>query len=392
IQSVPITNNKKNWAMSMILNDNEVIDRIFSHIDAKTTDLGERIWREPVENYRSEERFHAEIEMLRRLPVPFCPSAALPETGSFVARTAALTPLVVVRGDDGIVRAFRNSCRHRGMTVANGSGCARAFVCPYHSWTYGLDGNLKHIPGRGGFPGVDMPEHGLVPVTAEERGGLVFVTQDEPLSNGSLDALPDLLDPKQDLFDQSEIMDDANWKLIAETSMEGYHIKSLHNRTFYPYGLDNINVVENFGTNSRIIFPFRRINKLRDIPRTERRINGMATYVYQLFPNTHVSVLSNHTQLIVLEPVSPTETRSIVYRVRNLDANGEPVDLEAAKRDAVFVKSSGIEEDRDAARTIQAGLNSKANSHFTFGQFEKAIVHFHETLDAHLAKRNSLNA
>ncbi|TNE33946.1 MAG: aromatic ring-hydroxylating dioxygenase subunit alpha [Alphaproteobacteria bacterium] len=374
--------------MAMILSDSDVIDRIFSHIDAKTTDLGETVWREPVENYQSDKRFKAEIDMLRRLPVPFCPSAALPEKGSFVARTAALTPLVAVRGDDGVVRAFRNSCRHRGMTVADGNGCARAFVCPYHAWTYGLDGNLKHIPGQEGFPEVDMSAHGLVPVTTEERGGLVFITQEAPLSNGALDALPELLNPKQDLFDQTEITDNANWKLIAETSMEGYHIKSLHNRTFYPYGLNNINVVENFGTNSRIIFPFRRINKLRDIPKEERRINGMATYVYQLFPNTHVSVLSNHTQLIVLEPVSPTETRSIVYRMRNLNADGTPVDLEVAKRDAVFVKSSGIEEDRDAARTIQAGLNSKANSHFTFGYFEKAIVHFHETLDAHLAQPN----
>ncbi|MDF2367935.1 aromatic ring-hydroxylating dioxygenase subunit alpha [Sneathiella sp.] len=375
--------------MTMILSDADVIDRIFTHLDAKTTDVGESVWREPVENYRSEEHFHAEIEILRRLPVPFCPSAALPEKGSFVARTAALTPIVVVRGDDGVVRAFRNSCRHRGMAVANGNGCARAFVCPYHSWTYGLEGNLKHIPGREGFPGVDMSEHGLVPVKAEERGGLIFVTQEAPISNGVLDALPDILDPRQDMFDHGEYVDEANWKLIAETSMEGYHIKSLHNRTFYPYGLDNVNVVEIFGTNSRIIFPFRRINKLRDIPREKRRINGMTTDVYQLFPNSHLSVLSNHTQLIVLEPVSPTETRSIVYRMRNLDTEGIPVDLDVAKRDAGFVKNSGIEEDRDAARSIQAGLNSNANSHFTFGHYEKAIVHFHEMLNEHLAKRNN---
>jgi len=372
--------------MTKILNDTEVIDRIFAHLDAKTTDVGERVWREPVESYRSVERFNAEIEMLRRLPVPFCPSTALPEKGSFVARTAALTPIVVVRGDDNVVRAFRNSCRHRGMAVANGTGCARAFVCPYHSWTYGLEGNLKHIPGKEGFPGVDMAEHGLVPVKAEERGGIVFVTQDSPISDGALDALPDILDPRQDMFDHGEYEDETNWKLMAETSMEGYHIKSLHNRTFYPYGLDNVNVVEIFGTNSRIIFPFRRINKLRDIPREKRRINGMTTDVFQLFPNTHLSVLSNHTQLIVLEPVSPTETRTIVYRLRNLDADGNPVDLELAKRDAGFVKNSGIEEDREAARSIQTGLNANANSHFTFGHYEKAIVHFHETLHDHLAK------
>ena len=371
--------------MSLTLNDADVVDRIFSHMDAKTTDVGDRVWREPVENYRSEERFNAEIEVLRRLPVPFCPSAALPEKGSFIARTAALTPIVVVRGDDGIVRAFRNSCRHRGMAVANGNGCARAFVCPYHSWTYGLNGNLKHIPGQEGFPGVDMAEHGLVPVTAEERGGLVFVTQDAPLSNGALDALPDIIDQRQDMFDHGEYMDETNWKLMAETSMEGYHIKSLHNRTFYPYGLDNINVVETFGPNSRIIFPFRRINKLRDLPREERNIRGVTTDVYQLFPNAHFSVLSSHSILIVLEPVSPTETRTVIYRLRNLSSDGELVDLAVAKRDAGFVKESGIEEDREAARSINSGLESKANSHFTFGHYEKAIVHFHETLNEHLA-------
>ena len=353
--------------MTFTLNEADVIDRIFAHMDAKTTDAGERVWREPVENYRSIERFNAEIELLRRLPVPFCPSAALPEAGSFIARTAAQTPIVAVRGDDGIVRAFRNACRHRGMAVATGSGCARAFVCPYHAWTYGLDGNLKHIPGREGFPDIDMKAHGLVPVTAEERGGLVFITQETPVSNGALDAMPEILSPLQDMFATDEYSDAANWKLIAETSMEGYHIKSLHNRSFYPYGLDNTNVVEISGLNSRIIFPFRRINKLRDIPREKRRMNGTTTDVFQFFPNTHLSVLSNHTQLVILEPISPSETLSIVYRLRNLDANGAPVDLEVARRDAGFVKNSGIEEDREAARTIQAGDEASHRSHQPLG-------------------------
>jgi len=370
----------------MLLNDNDVIERIFNHIDNKTTDVGEDVWREPTENYLSQERFDAEMEMLRRVPVPFCPAGALPEKGSFIARIAAGTPIVVVRGDDGVIRAFRNVCRHRGMAVAEGSGCARAFVCPYHAWTYGLDGNLKFIPGADGFPDLDQEKHGLVPVIAEERGGIVFVTQKDPISNGSLDALPELFAPDQSLFDQSELMDDANWKLIAETSMEGYHIKSLHNRSFYPYGLDNVNVVETFGPNSRITFPFRRIEKLRDIPCAERRIDGMVTYVYQLFPTAHVSVLSNHTVLTILEPISPSQTRYVFYRMSNRGADKEKTDLAHAKRDVEFVTTSGLQEDRDAACAIQAGLASNANSHFTFGHFEKVIVHFHSMLGDHLAK------
>ena len=101
-----------------LLDEQQTIDRIFTHIDEGTTDLGDTVWREPVENYHSQERFDAEIALLRRRPVPFCPSAALPDNGSYIARKAAGTPLVVARGRDGVVRAFINACRHRGMQVA----------------------------------------------------------------------------------------------------------------------------------------------------------------------------------------------------------------------------------------------------------------------------------
>ncbi len=372
--------------MTQLLSDNDVIERIFGHIDNNSTDLGDRVWREPSGNYRSVERFEAEIKLLRRLPVAYCPSAALPEKGSYVARTAAGTPLVAVRGDDRIVRAFRNACRHRGTAVVEGEGCAKALTCPYHAWTYGLDGRLDYIPGEDGFPGLDPKEHGLIPVTTEERGGLVFVTQEDPISQGALEDLPELIAPEQIVFDKSEIVDEANWKLIGETSMEGYHIRSLHNKSFYPYGLDNINVVETFGPNSRIVFPFRRIEKLRDIPIEKRRIQGMITDVYQLFPNTHISVLSNHSIMIILEPVTPTQTRWEIYRLSNRSVDGASVDMTAAKRDADFVNDTGLIEDRQAARSIQAGLEANANSHLTFGRFEKGIVHFHATLDGLLAK------
>ena len=156
-----------------LLSDSDVIERIFSHIDNQTTDLGDRVWQEPVEHYYSQERFNAEIAMLKRTPVPYCPSAALPDKGSYIARKAAGTPLLVSRGLDGVVRAFINACRHRGMQVARGSGCSRAFICPYHAWTYNLEGNLRHIPGQEGFPGVDPEEHGLVEVSAREKGGIV---------------------------------------------------------------------------------------------------------------------------------------------------------------------------------------------------------------------------
>ncbi|MDB2547364.1 Rieske 2Fe-2S domain-containing protein [Porticoccaceae bacterium] len=368
-----------------LLSDQEAIERIFTHIDDGTTDLGDTVWREPVENYHSQERFDAEIALLRSLPIPFCPSAALSEKGSYIARKSAGTPLVVVRGRDGKVRAFINACRHRGMQVASGSGRAHAFVCPYHAWSYGLDGSLKSIPGEEAFPGLAIKDHGLVEVSAMEKGGLVYVMQKGTINPEMLENSRTYFSPEQQLFRQSENTDQANWKLLTETLLEGYHIKSLHQKSFYPYGLDNVNLVETYGANARVTFPFRRIEKLRDVPAEKRRAAGMLTSVYHLFPNASVSVLSKHSNLTIMEPLSPSSTQMVIYLITPEQTIENPISLEDVERDAEFVNQSGQDEDREAACLIQQTVTAQANSHLTFGYFEKAIVNFHqhltETLD-----------
>jgi phenylpropionate dioxygenase-like ring-hydroxylating dioxygenase large terminal subunit len=372
--------------MPTLMNDARIAERVFQHIANGTTDMGDEVWREPVANYRSEERLEREIrQVLRRSAAPFCPSAALPEAGSYAARRAAGTPIVAVRGKDGEVRAFRNVCRHRGMEVAAGSGCAKVFVCGYHGWAYGLDGRLQHVPHAHGFPGLDKGEHGLVPVPAAERHGIVFVQQEGEIDESALDALPPLLAPDQRILWTNERDNEANWKILLEGFIEGYHIKATHPESFYPYGFDNLNVVETFGRNSRVIYPFRRIEKLADLPPQERRLTGYVTYVYHLFPNALVIVLSSHTSLLVLEPLATGRTRVFSYTLTHSGAASDEEKAAAAKRDAEFVADTGLQEDRAVVCAIQRGLESGANECFTFGRFESAIVHFHRQLDEALA-------
>lgn len=363
------------------MDDQSVAQRVLDHIANGTTDLGAAVWREPVANYRSPERLQAELErVLRRSPTPFCPSAAVPEAGSFVTREAAGIPIVVVRGSDGRVRAFRNACRHRGMQVASGTGCARAFVCRYHGWTYNLEGRLRHIPHEAGFPGFDKEAHPLVPVTATERFGLVFVTQDEPaLGDDSLGGLDRLIAPDQRLFASAERDFEVNWKIFLESFIEGYHIKSTHPESFLPYGFDNLNVIDLFGRNSRVTYPFQRIKKLAKVPPAERRVDGLLTYVYHLFPNVLITVLSRHTNVVILEPLAVDRTRQFTYTLTN-GGGDDPAALAEARRDAEFVGNTGTLEDRAVVHAIQRGLASGANEAFTFGRYESAIAHFHRTL------------
>ena len=374
---------------SLLLDDSQIIDRIFSHIDNKTTDLGSEVWREPVKNYVDQERFDREIKLLRSLPVPFCPSSALPNKGSYVSRIAAGTPILVTRDEENNVNAFINACRHRGMQVASGSGCKKSFICPYHGWTYGLKGENRNIPGSNGFPGIDPLKHGLKQVNAIEKGGIVYVCQDAEISKNFIDEALDYFADEQVLIHQSEIKDEANWKILHETLLEGYHIKTLHKDTFFPYGLDNINVVENYGQNSRVIFPFRRIEKLRDVDPGSRVIDGTITSVYSLFPNASISVLSKHSNLVILEPISPSRSKWVIYTLINKSNKKGKLSKEDAMRDAKFVGNTGQDEDREAARAIQETLNTKANDHLIFGYFEKAIVNFHSHLKKYLDNQES---
>mgnify|MGYP000026343101 FL=1 len=370
--------------------DAELLDHILNHIDNGTTDLGDEDWFEPVKNYTSPLRFDAERRLMRRLPIPFCPVAALPSAGSYVARASAGVPLVVVRGLDGSIRAFRNACRHRGMQLADGSGCTKIFRCNYHGWAYRLDGRLEYVPHEHGFPDLDKNSNGLVPVhEVEIRSGLVFITQDEPIGLGALDSLPDLLTENQVLFDSSESVEDINWKLTAEGTLEGYHIKPTHPESFYPYGYDNLNVIETQGPNSRVCFPFRRIEKLRDAPRENLSLDRMVTLVHRIFPFTSINQLSQHCHVSFAEPESATRTRYFNYKFTLPKPNGSAAteeELARAKKDAAFLSDTGNQEDAKVVSDIQAAMSSGANTHYRFGRFESAIHHLHSNLARYLER------
>jgi phenylpropionate dioxygenase-like ring-hydroxylating dioxygenase large terminal subunit len=369
--------------MSTLLADEPTaIRRLLDHIDHRTTDLSDGIWREPVDNYTSQGRFEAEIvRALRRTPTPFCPSAALPEAGSYLARDAALTSLLAVRGADGVARVFRNACRHRGAQLVEGTGCKAAFACRYHGWTYGADGRLRGVPHEHGFPGLDKADHGLVPVKAVEKHGLIIVTQDgDAAAEAVEDAPADLLGPEWRLIGVGAQEIQANWKIVTEGVLEGYHIRSTHAETFYPRQYDNLNLVEFFGRNSRVSYPFRNLEKLRDAPAEARRTAGVLTHLYHFFPNTAVATFPTHRVLTIFEPLALGRTSTVSYTLTNRPP-GEAEKV-ASRRDFV---TEGLEEDQAVQCAVQRGLAARANEVFTFGLFEGAIRHFHMNLAKALA-------
>jgi phenylpropionate dioxygenase-like ring-hydroxylating dioxygenase large terminal subunit len=158
------------------------------------------------------------------------------DRGSFFTCDLAGIPIVVVRGKDAELRAFLNVCRHRGSLVCEGEGRRETLQCPYHAWTYGLDGALRAAPRAEREPGFDRAELGLVPALVDTWGPFVFVNPDAeaaPLAE-TLGELPELvasagLDLASLRFlERSHSTYEANWKVCCENFLECYHCQVAH--------------------------------------------------------------------------------------------------------------------------------------------------------------------
>ena len=158
------------------------------------------------------------------------------EPGSFLATRAGDVPVVLVRDEEGELRAFLNVCRHRGSLICEGSGKRATLQCPYHAWTYGLDGRLVAAPRLNREGGNDPSELGLVPIEVDTWGPLVFVNPDReapPLSDFLDDVPQRIVDAGIDLDDLRFLRRwdwevHGNWKISAENFLECYHCPVAH--------------------------------------------------------------------------------------------------------------------------------------------------------------------
>jgi glycine betaine catabolism A len=163
-------------------------------------------------------------------------SEQLPEPGDQRAEAAGNGSVLLVRGEDGELRAFANTCRHRGheLLPCGGSTQQKAIICPYHSWTYSLNGGIRAAAGFKNRPGFVADEWGLVELPVTEWHGLVFVDGSgtaAPLAH-SLGTLAELVAPYEmgrlTVAGQHEYDARANWKILSENYHECYHCPTIH--------------------------------------------------------------------------------------------------------------------------------------------------------------------
>jgi choline monooxygenase len=280
------------------------------------------------------------------------------EPGCFFASRAGHVPIAVVRGKDGELRAFVNVCRHRGHPVVSGEGCRETLQCPYHAWTYSLDGSLKRAP-RAEREAFDVSEIALRPVAVEEWGPFVFVNPDpEALPfRESLGALPELIARSGVDLDtvrfhshfEWEIR--CNWKIALENFLECYHCPVAHPGFSKVIDIDpdayELEVHETFSSQLGHVRPSIRGGY---VPRGDVSV---AQYHF-LWPNTTVDIEAGPVN-IAIERWVPTGLRTTVEVTDYFFA--EDVSEEQVQEVIEFGTQVGI-EDNELCESVQNGLDA----------------------------------
>jgi phenylpropionate dioxygenase-like ring-hydroxylating dioxygenase large terminal subunit len=378
----------------------EIVKRFLAHIDAGTTDLADDVYLNPVASYTSGEQLRLEREALfRARPLLVGLSCQIPNPGDYFTDDFSSPPILVVRSSSGEARAFANVCRHRGSRVAEGSGRGiRRFVCPYHAWTYDLEGRVAAIPDAYGFEGIDRGEYGLRPLPILERSGLLWVI---PGRSGTIDAAAHLgaLDAELAAYRFEDyhyyttrvIQREMNWKLVIDTFGEAYHLKPLHRATVGHIFHQNLAVCRRHGDHHSMILARRSIDTLRGEPEADWRLIPHAATVYVLFPNTVFTVQGDHIDVLRVYPdrdrvdrcsmyvdwyvpEAPKDERAVAYWDKNVD---------------LFLRTVN-DEDFRIGEGIQRGFESGAQTHVTYGRFEVPLQDYHRALRR--ALRSSVSA
>jgi len=357
--------------------------RLLQNVRNKTTDLAARDMRVAAEVYCSSERFVKERERLfREIPQPVAFSAEVADPGSYLALEILSVPVVLTRTEAGELKAFLNSCSHRGARVASGTGSVRRLVCSFHGWTYSLDGACQGRPEDGAFS--TLREHcALQALPVVELAGIVVLGLDPALPQNELKQSLGELQQEISGFSLSNYLVlerrrftvKANWKLVNDLSLESYHFNSLHRDSVATVLAPNA-IVDTFGRHSRWAFPLKSIHRLEALTEDQWPENIEGSCTYTLYPGVMIIVNSSGAQMIRAEPGSTVNES----RVNFVGICRPETGLEEARQAYQFGGEVFAKEDLPVAEQCQQGLEASRRE-LLLGANEPLLQFWHRLWD-----------
>ena len=315
------------------------------------------------------------------------------KTGEFVSTIVAGEPIVVVRGNDDVLRAFFNVCRHHAAAVVTQPcGQTSMLQCPYHGWRYGLDGSLKGMPEFEGVKNFDRAQNGLVPVRVETWECLVFVNLDEhatPLHDflgGLVKRVAPLGISKLGYFDRRSFDIHCNWKVFVDNYLDGgYHVPHLHK------GLNSVLDYKQYTIENEDRYCLQSspmVSSDEDVATGATRKGDRAWYFWH-YPNLMINCYEGYMDTNLVIPIDADHCR-VIFDFYFSDAS------EAGRQyneQSVEVGNRVQEEDLGICEDVQRGLKSRAYGDGRLSVRREAGEQlFHRLLAADLRRGSALVA
>lgn len=384
----PVAERKVTTLAALTANQQAAIRKIPAEVDAVVEPLEAA---RPNAIFTGRERYDAEqAKIFRRYPVPVTVSALLPEPGMVMAHDGYGVPLLISRTRSGEIKAFLNACQHKGSKLLEDCEVHKRgrVTCPYHAWTYGIDGKLIGVARNEAFLNLDKSQRSLVELPAREWGGIVYVQLDrsQPADWSQLHDqvaadFAALGIPTAHVYGRKTFDLKANWKVILEPFLEGYHVQRLHAASIGDLFQDAPNIVDLFGTNIRQVSG--RIGYVPEMLDEDpgQNIHKLVTHAYTAFPNCVVVTSQYYSSVMILMPRDTGRTTVEYFML----TPGEPTTDKARE---VFARSYELilnvfgGEDFRAAEISQIGLEAGVPETTVYCGLESNIVRYYEALEA----------
>ena len=316
------------------------------------------------------------------MPQPVAFSGEIPDPGCFLALNILDLPVLLVRDEQEQLFAFINSCMHRGAQIARGSGNSKLLVCPFHGWSYRLDGGLKGRPEATMF---DTPPEdcSLVRLPVSEKYGIVVVGISSDISQQLVDSALEEVGSELESFcfkdygviERKHIEVAANWKLVNDLSLESYHFKTLHRESVAKFLAPNA-VVDTFGRHSRWAFPMKSIARLADLDESEWPDSIEGSVTYTLYPGVMLLVNASGAQMIRAEPGNSPDSSVVTY----VGMCAPKSDFDEAHGAYQFGGEVFEDEDLPVAEECQRGLSARGGD-YLLGANEPLLQFWHKQWD-----------